>query len=251
MPRTGEAKLQRSKKTKSITPSSDAVSANQVIDTLLGLFSELGLNVSHPISGDAQIGTTITTAHTLYPYASEIGKLLTDWHQNPEYLDDKGNPARIKLGGKGPSFRRLAQLKVPKIDVSYLLSELERLGAVTIDESKLISVNMRSFPVYEDKRLAAQHTLNVLHGFIKTLHHNLGSSPSNSDQLFHRIAWNDDFDIREIPALKVRVKRHGQSFLESFDDWLMRKALAKSTKRKLGIKRAKVSIGIYLSVDRK
>jgi hypothetical protein len=118
MPKTNATKVQSSKRSKSIAAESDAVSANQVIDDLLGLFSELGLNVSHPISGNANIGKTITTAHTLYPYASEIGQLLTYWHQDPEFLDEKGNPAQIKLGGKGPSFRRLAQLKAPKIDVS-------------------------------------------------------------------------------------------------------------------------------------
>jgi hypothetical protein len=126
-----------------------------------------------------------------------------------------------------------------------------RLGAVTVDENKLVSVHMRSFPVYEDKRLAVQHTLSVLDGFIKTLRHNLHSSPSNSDQLFHRVTWNDAFDRREIPALKVRVKKHGQTFLESFDDWLMRKALPKTSKEKPGSKRSKVSIGVYLSIEPK
>lgn len=251
MPRTRYNKLPTRKQSKSTADSSDEVSANQVIDTLLGLFTELGLNVSHPIASAAKIGRTITTAHTLYPYASEIGQLLTYWHQDPEYLDERGNPLRIRLGGKGPSFRRLAQLKAPKIDISFLLSELERLGAISIDEGKLISVNMRSFPVYEDKRLAVQHTLNALNGFIKTLRHNLDSSPSNSDQLFHRIAWNDDFDDREIPALKIRAKRQGQSFLESFDDWLARRTLSKPSKKRPGSQKTKVSIGIYLSVERK
>jgi len=177
--------------------------------------------------------------------------MLTYWHQNSEYLDESGDPARIKITGKSPSFHHLAKLKASKIDASYLLSELERLGAVSIDSNKLIRVHMRSFPVYEDKRLAVQHTLNVLDGFIKTLRHNLDSSPSNSDQLFHRVAWNNDFNTQEIPALKVRVKRYGQSFLESFDDWLMRKALPRTRKTKLGMKRTRVSIGVYLSIDKK
>ena len=249
MPKTPVINPRRARKSKSVSRSSDEVSANQVIDTLQALFDDLGVKVSPALSGDENIGKATAEPDTLYTYASAIGEMLTSWHQYPEYLDEKGNPARIKLGGKGPSFRRLAQLKVPKMDVSRLLSELERLGAVSIDEGKMISVHTRSFPVYEDKRLAARHTLKVLDGFIKTLRHNLDSSPSNSHQLFHRIAWNDRFDSRELPALKVRMKRYGQSFLESFDDWLMRKTLSKTRITKSRSKPAKVSIGVYLSVQ--
>jgi hypothetical protein len=108
---------------------------------------------------------------------------------------------------------------------------------------------MRSFPAYEDKVLAIQHTLTTLDGFIKTLRHNLDSLPSNADQLFHRIARRSDFDADEIPALKVRVKRHGQSFLESFDNWLIRKAIPPSKKRNGRKRQANVSLGIYLSID--
>ena len=237
------------KKPKSGAAPTAEVSANQVIRSLYGLFTDLGVDVNGTALGPANVVATISAAHTLYPYTSEIGEMLTFWHQSPEYLDQNGNPIRIKISGKGATFQRLAKLKAPKIDVAYLLSELERLGAVSIDEHKLITVHMRSFPVYEDKRLAAQHTLNVLEGFIKTLRHNLDSGPSNAEQLFHRIAQNDSFDGREIPALKVRVRRVGQSFLESFDDWLARKALSKTRKSKIKSKCCKVSIGVYLSVD--
>jgi len=240
-----------SKRCKSAAADSDETSADQVMDTLYGLFEDLGVNISHPVAGANSAGKSPAKAHTMYAFASVIGEMLTHWHQYPEYLDERGDPAKIKLGGKGPSFRKLAKLKAPTLDVSYLLSELKHIGAVSVDKSKFISVHMRSLPVYEDKRIAVQHTLTALDGFIKTLRHNLDSSPSNSDQLFHRIAWTNDFDTREIQALKIRIKRHGQSFLESFDDWLARKALSKTLKAKNSSKRSKVSIGIYLSVEEK
>jgi Family of unknown function (DUF6502) len=239
-----------SKKVKSTTSPSREVTANEVIQNLLNLFERVGIEVRQPISRVIDIGRTEPAFQTLYPYAYAIGELLITWHQDPEYLDTLGNPAPIKLRGPRPSFRSLAKRMVPNMDASYLLSELERLGAVTIDESKLIHVHMRSFPAYEDRRLAIQHTLTTLDAFIKTLRHNLDSTPSNSDQLFHRVAWNGDFDSREIPALKIRVKRHGQSFLESFDSWLTRKALSKSRKPIRRTKRAQVSIGVYLSVKK-
>jgi hypothetical protein len=107
---------------------------------------------------------------------------------------------------------------------------------------------MRSLPVYEDKQLAIQHTLTSLDSFIRTLRHNLNSTASNSDQLFHRVAWNGEFDARDIPTLKIRVKRHGQNFLESCDNWMTRRT--KASKSVSSRKKAvQVFIGIYLAVD--
>ena len=251
MPKTRTKKVHArpSGKKKAATSPLREVTADGVIQNLLDLFKHLEINVSHPVSRAHVVADGKIASHTVYPHASAISGLLTAWHQDSNYLDNLGNPLPIKRRGSTPSFRSLAERIVPNIDESYLLSELERLGAVIIDKSGLIHVQTRSFPVYEDKRLAVQHTLKTLDCFISTLRHNLNSTPSNSDQLFHRIASNADFDFREIPALKVRAKRHGQSFLESFDNWLMRKALTKSRLSRSREKRVQVSIGVYLSVE--
>ena len=109
---------------------------------------------------------------------------------------------------------------------------------------------MRSLPVYQDKQLAVEHTLTSLHNFIRTLRHNLDSDPSNANQLFHRIAWNADFDSKLIPALKIKVRRQGQTFLESFDNWMMRKSKANSRQSKHRRKPKQISIGVYMAVGK-
>ena len=238
------------KRTKPKKRSSVEVTRDEVIDNLLDLFQRLEVDKKFPDT-KATDPDESKISHDLYPFMSDICELLTWWHQNPQYLDDEGNPLPIKARGTRPSFQHLAQRKVKRVNESFLLSELERLGAVTTDERGLIHVHVRSFPMYEDKRLATQHTLTALDGFIRTLRHNLDSAPSNSDQLFHRLAWNGNFDSREIPKLKIRVKRHGQSFLESFDNWLGIRSLAKTPKSKSPAGRAQVSIGVYLSVKNK
>lgn len=236
------------RKAKPPPAASGEVTLNGVIENLFSLFEHMGMEVPRPRFDPS--GTDSHCAHPLYPHASAISELLTSWHQDPGYLDDHGNPSPIKLRGKRPSFHSLAQRTVPKLDKTYLFSELERLGAVSMDGDHLICVHTRSFPAYGDKRLAIQYTLTTLDGFIKTLRHNLDGTPSNSDQLFHRIARNDNFDSREIAALKIRAKRHGQSFLESFDNWLARKTLPKSRTPGRRTGRANVSIGVYLSIEK-
>jgi len=222
---------------------------DDIIKDLLDLFEHLGLDAGRLAARVVDLDPAAMTSRRLYAHASAIGELLTAWHQDPKYLDASGNPVPIKMRVGHRSFRSLANRTVPNMDPMRLLSELERIGAVTIDAARLVRVQMRSLPVYEDKQLAVQHTLTSLHGFIRTLRHNLNSAPSNSDQLFHRVAWSGDFDAREIPTLKIRVKRQGQNFLESCDNWMTRKGESSPCNPKKRKKPVQVFIGVYLAVD--
>jgi hypothetical protein len=225
------------------------VTVDDVIKDLLDLFGHLGLDAGRLATRVVDLDPATMASRRLYPHDYAIGELLTAWHQDPDYLDDLGNPSPIRMGTGRRSFRRLADKTVPNMDPKTLLSELERIGAVTIDGNGYIRVHMHSLSVYKDKRLAIQHTLISLDSFIRTLRHNLNSAPSNSDQLFHRVAWNGDLDAREIPTLKIRVKRHGQNFLESCDNWMRRRNKSSTYNSRKKRKPAQVFIGVYLAVD--
>jgi hypothetical protein len=224
------------------------VTVDDVIGVLLDLFEQLQIDAPQLASRVKSIDHTALASRRLYHHTVAIGELLSAWHQNPEYLDNFGNPLPIKMRGSRRSFGRLAKNSVPNMDASSLLTELEHVGAVTIDKNRFIHVQMRSLPVYEDKRLAIQHTLTSLHSFIRTLRHNLDSEPANTDQLFHRIAWNGAFDQLLVPTLKIKVKRQGQNFLESFDNWMMQKTKKRSGQSKHRGKQVPISIGIYLAI---
>jgi hypothetical protein len=136
------------------------------------------------------------------------------------------------------------------MSANQLLRELEHLKAVTVDGRGKVHALVRSINVYEDKRLAALHTLNSLRGFINTLRHNLESAPSNSDQLFHRVAWNGELDAKEIPKLKIWLRRHGQNLLESADSWMSSKSRHRPQYAKRPKGSVQVSVGLYLAVDK-
>ena len=223
------------------------VSVDDVIKQLLDLFDHLGVDAGKLAARVTDLNSQAIDPGRLYPHIAAIGELLTSWHQDPNFLDASGNPLPLKMHGTGRSFSKLSRKSVPKIHPKLLLSELERIGAVATDSRNFIKVQMRSLPVYEDRRLAIQHTLTSLDSFVKTLRHNLNSPVSNSDQLFHRVARNGVFDIRDLPALKIRIRRHAQSFLESSDNWMARRCTVR--KRKSNSKLAQVAIGVYLSVD--
>jgi hypothetical protein len=224
-----------------------SVSLNDVTAALLDLFAKLEINPTQFKSRIQLVDKGTFAPRRLYSHNATIGELLTAWHQNPEYLDGMGNPVPLKMSGRLRSFTALANKAVPSMDPKKLLAELARVGAVTLDKRKFIHVSARNLAVYQDRKLAVHYTLTSLHSYIRTLSHNLGSHPTNSDQLFHRIAWNDAFDRELIPALKIKLRRQGQNFLESFDNWMMHKANARARRSSKG-KPAQVSIGIYLAV---
>lgn len=223
------------------------VTVDDVIKDLMALFGRLGLDAGHVIKRVKYIHRANRTNGQPITQLSGLSDLLTLWHQNPSFLDPAGNPAPMRMDGRRNSFRKIASIAVPNAPVTRLLRELVRLRAVRVDKEGIIHVRMRSLSIYEDKRLAALHTLNSLRGFINTLHHNLDSPPANSDQLFHRIAWSGEFDKRKIPQLKIWLRRHGQSLLESVDLWMMNQSNARNGKRPR--KGVQASVGLYLSVD--
>jgi hypothetical protein len=247
-PKQRRAVATRTTKVK-LPPLPREVTVDDVIKDLLDLFSHLGLDAGHLAARVVDLDPATMASRHLFPHASAIGELLTAWHQDTAYLDEFGNPTPIKMRAGRLSFCKLANKTVPNMDPKGLLSELEQIGAVTIDPAGYIRVHMRSLPVYQDKHLAIQHTLTSLDSFIRTLRHNLNSTVANADQLFHRVAWNGDFDEREIPALKIMVKRHGQSFLESCDNWMTRKSKPSTYNSRSRRKPLQVFIGVYLGVD--
>ena len=166
----GKNRAKSSRRLRNITP-------DDVLAALLDLFSKLRIEPSDLASRVNSIDPELITAHRLYSHTAAVGELLTEWHQNPKYLDESGAPLPIKLSGRGRSFQALARKSVPNLAPSTLLTELKRVGAIVLDRQRLVHVRMRSLPVYKDNQLAIQHTLMSLHSFIRTLRHNLDSDP--------------------------------------------------------------------------
>jgi hypothetical protein len=244
--------INRNKVSRSRSPLRQAgeVSTDDLIRELLNLFDCLGLDSGQLVRRVSKVDRAKRNQIRNYPHASVIGDLLTIWNQDSKYVDGFGDPMPIRMKGRTRSFSQLAQRSAPNMNENQLLLELKRLRAVRIDKDGFIHALSRSIPVYEDKRLAALHTLGTLHGFIRTLRHNLNSETSNSNQLFHRIAWNRQLNIREVPRLKIWLKRHGQHFLETADNWMIRNARKAPSKREGRKDNEQISIGLYLAVDR-
>lgn len=224
------------------------VSYAEVASNLLILFSELGLAPGKALKNFRHSSEMPLPDWHRAPNTFAISDLLTLWHQDVEYLDSAGKPLPLRMRSTRASFRSLASKAVPNMTAANLLIELKRLKAVRIDDKGLIHVRQRSLRIYKDKRHRAIHTLSSLSGFINTLRHNLKSGSGSSEKIFHRVAWNSEFDVAQIPNLKIWLERYGQALLESADAWMLKNSakLGRNLKKKNAA--TEVSVGVYLSI---
>lgn len=146
-------------------------------------------------------------------------RVLTGWHQDPQYLSADGKPREIDGSGPAPSFVDLCQRYGGDIPVTALLKELRKVGAVIETEAKKLQVLQR---VYFPAQFDAAKVLragSVLEDLGNTVVYDLLCA-SGQRLRFERRAENDYVDIRHVPAFQSMLEAEGQAFLERVDAWL-------------------------------
>ena len=153
-------------------------------------------------------------------YMSKASRVLSGWHQDPEFLDAGGNPRPLPIEGATPSFAELVRrFGGGDIPASALLKELQLASAIERGEGGTVRALTR---VYLPRRMdAAQIRLwgSVLQDVGATLEHNL-TRDIKTPPRFERRALSVRVDKRALPAFKQFLEREGQAFLERMDDWL-------------------------------
>ena len=152
-------------------------------------------------------------------YAGSATRVLSGWHQDPDYVDAVGEPLEISRDGPAPSFENLCARVAGDIPVSALLKELRLVGAVTDGQGGTLRVVMRNYiPVRFDAEkvkvgaaLLRDHADTVVHDLVR---------PAGAPARLARRAHNVRVDARALPDFQVFMEREGQAFLERVDDWL-------------------------------
>jgi hypothetical protein len=80
--------------------------------------------------------------------------------------------------------------------------------------------------------------------FLRTLEYNFLKNPLMGRGLFQRVAHKLDSNSRLAPLFNQYVREHGQLFLESVDEWLIRHQPA----RRRGQRRRRVRLGVGVYV---
>lgn len=157
---------------------------------------------------------------------TDATRVLSGWHQDPEFLDAAGQPAVLPADGPCPSFASLAQRYGGDVPATSLRKELQRVGALSVMPDGRLEVRRR---YYMPASFSSQWLLNagsMLRDLGNSIVANMGQSvavkagsPEPSGQFVGR-AVNESIPVSALPEFKAFMETQGQHFLEQVDAWL-------------------------------
>jgi len=150
---------------------------------------------------------------------TDATRLLSGWHQDPDFLDSDGKPKQLPKDGTGSTFETLIGRYSGDIAMPTMIKELIKTGAMEKTESGQFHVLMRYYqPSLADSE-NLQFAVDRIHDVIETMNNNVFST-ENSAPRFGGFAANDAIPVDVIPEFRDYLDKRGQEFLEEIDDWL-------------------------------
>jgi hypothetical protein len=144
--------------------------------------------------------------------------VLAGWHQDPDFLDDRGQPRLLSVDSGAQSFRHLCERYAGDIPAVAMLKELRRVGAITDEDAGLRVISRSYVPGNSDPQwvMSAAATFRDLGD---NLSYNLDAAADQPTRFLGR-AMNARIKASTVPAFHDFLEEHGQAFLEKIDDWL-------------------------------
>lgn len=152
-------------------------------------------------------------------YLGAAQRVLSGWHQDPDYVAEGGEPRWLPESGPAPSFQDLCRRYAGDMPASALLREFRRVGAVAEAGEGLLRAAMRT---YIQARLDPEKIVragSVLEDLGNTVVFDL-TAPASARLRFERRAENASIDLRDVPEFQDFLEREGMAFLERVDQWL-------------------------------
>lgn len=149
-------------------------------------------------------------------------RVLSGWHQDPDFLSEDGKPLVMPVDGNMPSFAQLARRYGGDMPTSALLKELKNSGSVAADDDGNLHLVKRYYmPAQSDPR-ALLRAGSVVSDLGNVLYNNLykANPEKNKPLRFEGRATNTQMSPTNAQAFRTFVDHEGQAFLEKIDTWL-------------------------------
>jgi hypothetical protein len=171
-------------------------------------------------------------------------RVLTGWHQDPDYVLPSGAPRDIPADGSAPSFLDLCQRYAGDIPATALLKELRKVGSVGAGEGATVRALQRVYFPSQFDSAKVLRAGSVLEDIGNTVVYDL-LCPNGQRLRFERRAENDRIDIRFLPAFQEMLEAEGQGFLERVDAWLSDHELKATPKGTHALRVVRLGVGLY------
>lgn len=173
-------------------------------------------------------------------YMSRASRVLSGWHQDPDFLQEDGQP-RVLGPGDQPGFETLVHRYAGDVPATAMLKELRGAGALERLADGRLRVLKRSYipRALDDAQIRLWGS--VLQDVGTTLEHNL-TRDAQTPSRFERRATSLDVDARRLPAFRAWLEREGQALLERADEWLIASEAASPSAT---TRRLRLGVGLY------
>lgn len=149
---------------------------------------------------------------------TDATRLLSGWHQDPDYLDDNGRPAPLPIRGTAPSFAELFETYGGDTPEQTLIRELRNAGSVgEDDQGRLVALRRYHMPAAMDEGNVRFFGTNLF-DHAQTLANNLADD--GAQKRLEGFAAETAVDAAVADDFRAFVDERGQQFLEEIDDWL-------------------------------
>jgi hypothetical protein len=149
--------------------------------------------------------------------------VLSIWHTNPDFLDKKHLPKRIRFDGEGPTFCDLVARVGGDIPPRAMLIELLRAGSVVEDGEKLRAVSRSYVPDADDPQAILLAGV-AIRDLVSTIHHNLSCKDPES-RLLERHVYSERLPKAYRTRFRKLARERGQLLLQDLNSWLSEKEI--------------------------
>lgn len=177
---------------------------------------------------------------------TELMNLLRVWSQNPEFVDESGQPKRLDLDAGAGSFQELLRRAKCSLPRHRVLTQLQALGSVQLcDRGKRVRLLSNVLIVVVGNRFVVAPSIDSIRRFAETIEHNLFEGTRPGEGRIHRWATCDALDPAQLEEIQRFVRSSGQTFLEALDEKLIASALPSG--RRPGLT---YGVGLYVFTDK-
>lgn len=177
-----------------------------------------------------------------------MSRVLSGWHQDPDFITAEGAPLTIPFDGEVPSFMQLAKRYGGDMPAVTLLKEFKRCEVVIADDAGNLKPVKRYYIPSQSDPGALLRAGSVINDLGSTLYHNLyKAEPQKNKPLhFERRATNIQMSAEDAQAFRLFVEQEGQTFLEKVDAWLTAHEQAPVPQDSNSTLNLRLGVGTYL-----
>jgi hypothetical protein len=157
----------------------------------------------------------LKSGQTLERELVDAAHILTLWLSDPNYLNQAGEPLRIRSSGAQPSLDALIKRVNPELELDRVVKYLVRTGSVT-RVGQRYAVRQRNVSFSSHPELVYVHGLQAVLGLLRTLENN-ALPKKNRGLRFESMAGNPRFPARLRAQFDTRLRRLGMDFLNRLD----------------------------------